>query len=389
MRYLAAFDKFKDCMGAAEACEAARAGLLAVQPSAVVETAPLTDGGEGFSTVLTNALGGRIEKVEVTGPLGERRTASVGFASMESLPAAALSALSLAPTSGELAIVEMAEASGLWCVPEALRDPWKTTSRGTGEMLAYAADRGARAILLGIGGSATCDLGLGALEALGLDCVSSEGLMQGIVPELWNAVEGFRGSPRRLPPLFVACDVENPLLGPNGAAAVFGPQKGLKAGDVPRMDAAMERVARRLLAHAGLAEDRLCVRSGGAAGGLGWSLGVILGAPFLSGFDLVWQLLDMEEKVERAEVVLTGEGRFDMSSLSGKGPGAIACRAAAKGRRAAVFAGVVDEAVSRYVASQGLRLELCAITPEGMEKNAALREGSQLLSRRIESFFRG
>lgn len=389
MRYLAAFDKFKDCMSAAEACEAARAGLLAADRTAVVELAPLSDGGEGFCTILTQALGGRLEQVEVTGPLGERRKAFVGFVGIATLPETARLLFSLAGAPGELAIVEMAEASGLWCVPEALRNPWKTTSRGTGEILGYAADRGARAILLGIGGSATCDLGLGALEALGLDCVVTNGSSHGVVPECWPQVDGFRGAPRRLPPLFVACDVENPLLGSSGAAAVFGPQKGLMVADVPRMDAALAQMGRRLLAHMGKSDDQLHLPFGGAAGGLGWSLRVVYDAPFLSGFDLVWRLLDMERKVARADVVLTGEGRFDKSSLSGKGPGEIVCRAAAQGKRAVVFAGMVDADVACCTTSHSPDVELCSITPKDMEKEMALRNGPQLLSRSVDAFFRG
>lgn len=388
MRYLVAFDKFKDCMSAERACEVAKTAILRASPSAEVETAPLTDGGEGFCRILTRAVGGRFETVSVTGPCGEARDASVGFVNIGSLPEQVRGTLELDTQSGELAVVEMAEASGLWCVPNDRRDPWKATSRGTGEMIAYAAKRGAKGILLGIGGSATCDLGLGALEALGLGCVAGSVSVHGIVPERWSALTDFRGEIMPLPPIYVACDVANPLLGAAGAAAVFGPQKGLMLSDVAHMDGEMERVGRILLHHFRSDENQLLAPSGGAAGGLGFGLRAALGVPFISGIELVWQWLDMKRRVVLADVVMTGEGRFDSSSLSGKGPGEIIRRAAISGKRAVLFAGSVDRAaIPLFDTRMGASVELCAITPECMSLADALKQGELLLADSVKSFF--
>jgi glycerate 2-kinase len=386
MRYLVAFDKFKDCMSAERACEVALRAILRVRPSAEVDAVLLTDGGEGFCGILTGAAGGRIESVEVTGPRGERREASVGFVNTEKLNADVLQMLG-AEKAGEIAVIETAQASGLWCVPEAMRDPWTATSRGTGEMIAYAARHGAKAIVIGIGGSATCDLGLGALEALGLGCVLRGKAERGILPQQWDALSGFDGGIAPLPPIVVACDVANPLTGPDGSAAVFGPQKGLKAADVAKMDAGMERVGRMLLTHFDCDESQLAAPSGGAAGGMGFGLRAACGARFVPGFDLVGRWLDLERKIGAADVVLTGEGRFDSSSLSGKGPAGIARRALDAGKRVVVMAGSVESAAARKLSANGGNVACVGIAPEGMPLAEALKSGETLLAEAVAGWF--
>jgi glycerate kinase len=384
MRFLLAFDKFKGCMSASEACAVAAKALEKAVPGAEVVLCPVSDGGEGFCEVLAGGGRGRLAEIAVTGPIGERRQASVGFVDADGLDAALLDVLEL-PRTGEIAVVEMAAASGLGCVPEARRNPWKATSRGTGEMLAFAAGEGASGIVLGIGGSATCDLGLGALEALGLSAVCSGKSVERFTPECFDSLEGFVGEPMKLPPVRVACDVTNPLCGPNGTAAVYGPQKGLRQADVARMDAGIRRAASLLVAHFHVDPGILATPGFGAAGGIGCGLAIACGARMTPGADLVWRWRGMDKLLRGADVVITGEGAYDATSASGKGPGEIVRRAAALGKKTLVLAGRVD---LKDVEKSGFgTATFRAITPPGMPQNEALARGGEFLAATIAELF--
>ena len=251
MRVLVAFDKFRDSLTAAEACRIAIDTLRAAHPDWTFDSAPLTDGGDGFASILTAAAGGTLTEAHVAGPYGEPRTAPIGLIPWGHLPAAARERLSLPSllATDTIAIVEMATCSGLTLVPPARRDPWRTTSYGTGQALAAASAHGAHAILLGVGGSATNDLGLGALAALGLHGRDAQGAeVFPPVPEIWSHIAAFAGHvPAAFPPLRLACDVTNPLLGPTGAATTFAPQKGLRAADLPQLATIYRRLLERLL----------------------------------------------------------------------------------------------------------------------------------------------
>lgn len=372
MRVLVAFDKFKDALRAGEACAAAADALAATHPDWVLDLCPLADGGDGFAEVLTRAAGGELRTARVSGPRGAPLDAVYGLVPVSRLASGVRELLGLpseapkAGPAGTLAVVEMAQASGLALLPPGDRDPWFATSRGTGELLRAAAAAGVEGILLGVGGSATHDVGLGALGALGLTCRDVEGRPVGEpVPRTWAAVAAVTAAvDPGLPPITVACDVTNPLMGTFGAASVFAPQKGLKPEDFTRLEYMTGRMAALLTTHAGK-HPLLCETPGaGAAGGLAFGLLCAAGARLAPGAELVARWLGLEARLAAADLVLTGEGRFDASSLDGKGPGDLVRRALAAGKRVHVFAGAVEGALP----GAGLH----SVTPAGQPLPAAL-----------------
>lgn len=366
MRVLVAFDKFKDALGAAEACAAAADALRAVQPDWRIDVCPLADGGDGFVDVLTRAAGGKFHRTQVTGPRGGQVEAAFGVAEV---PAAARDRV----TGRRVAIVEMAQASGLALLPPGQRDPWQASTRGTGELIRAAANAGVDGILLGVGGSATHDAGLGALTALGLRCHELDGRTVELpIPHAWAAVASVSGQfDAAIPPITVACDVTNPLMGTFGAASVFAPQKGLLAEDFTRLEYMTGRMAALLTTNAGK-HPLLCETPGaGAAGGLAFGLLCAADAKLAPGAELVGAWLGLDARLAAADLVLTGEGRFDESSLNGKGPGDMARRALAAGKRVHIFAGATSAALAGA--------ELHTITPAGQALPEALRSaGSNL-----------
>lgn len=386
-RVLLAFDKFKDALSAPAAVEAVASALRETRADWVLDPAPLADGGEGFCDILTTAAGGRFVPSTATGPRGEAVRSAFGLVRLERIPAAARARLAI-PTNGslgnraEVAVIEMASVSGLALLSSSQRDPWQTSALGTGELMRAAADAGAVAILLGVGGSATNDLGLGALAALGLQFRNTAGAaIRPPIPARWSEIASLAGEmPAQFPPVYIACDVTNPLLGPRGAAAVYGPQKGLKPEDHVRLEAESARLAELLCRHCGQPVALREVPGTGAAGGISFGLMTALGAKLLPGFDLVSDWLDLEAKLAAADIVVTGEGRFDESSLEGKGPGAVAARALALGKKVHVFAGQVT-------ASARPGLELHAITPAGTPLAQALREAPRNLAESARQVF--
>lgn len=377
MRCLVAFDKFKDCLTAREVCGIARNVLKEELPGAGVTEAPLTDGGEGFCGILTRAGRGRFESQVVRGPLGEEIDARLGYVSAAVLSDRTREIAEL-PATGEIALVEMAAAAGLEQVPPESRDPRQTSTRGVGELLARATADEAAAILLGVGGSATHDLGLGALGALGLRFLDESGeAIDEPRPAEWSRLVSLAGELSALPPLRIACDVENPLLGPRGAAAAFGPQKGLPAEEVENLDRETARVARLLAAHCGVGEEVLEVPGSGAAGGIACGLSIGCGARLIPGFSLTSSWLGLPEKLAEADVVLTGEGRFDATSLQGKGPGRIVEEADRAGKPAYLFAGSADPAAVREAETRFPALRILAFGRENLSLEENLRCGDQ------------
>jgi glycerate kinase len=391
MRVLLAFDKFKDSLSAPEACAITAAALQARHPDWKLDSCPLADGGEGFAAILTRAAGGESVTVSVTGPRGSPVDAAYGLVPLANIPAAARALLKIVPgPSGDhqpnreskienpqVAVIEMAAVSGLALLPDAQRDPWQTTTAGTGELIRAAAARGVAAIIVGVGGSATNDLGLGALGALGLDFLTANGTrLAPPVPADWPQITRLAGQvPAALPPVRIACDVTNPLLGARGAAAVYGPQKGLRPADLARLEHESARLGLMLCAHCGQPDTVMDTPGAGAAGGIAFGLMTAARARLLPGFDLVSAWLDLEARISAADLVITGEGRFDESSLSGKGPGAVAARALALGKPVRVFAGQVTTSAA---APAGLHLH--AITPAGLPLADALRTAPDLLA---------
>ena len=376
MRVLIAFDKFKDSISAQRACAIAADAVAREHPGWSADLCPLTDGGEGFTEILTGAAGGKVAEVAATGPRGGTVRAPLGIVSADRIPSEARIRLgsAAARSGGSVGVVEMASASGLALLGAGQRDPLRASSVGTGEMLSAAAKAGVQAILLGVGGSATHDLGLGALGALGLR-FGGEGSTElaSLVPADWPSLRRITGSVERLPPVLLACDVDNPLLGPRGALSVYGPQKGLDPSLAEGLEKETARVAGMLLGYFGKPASLLGHPGAGAAGGIAFGLMAGLGATLLPGFELVASWIDLDRRLREADIVLTGEGRFDDSSLSGKGPGAVARRALSLGLQVHVFAGAV--------AMRGKNPGILAhpVTPEGMALPEALEKAPGLL----------
>jgi glycerate kinase len=386
MRVLIAFDKFKDSMSAPMACDIASGAVASLQDRPEVDACPLADGGEGFAGILTRAAFGAETSVEVTGPRGDVVSAPYGIVDLSRIPEQAMALLgNAAKGSGTLALVEMAAASGLALLPLESRDPMRASSFGTGQAMRDAAAHKVRALLLGVGGSATHDLGLGALAALGLTFHDAEGsAIDPLAPADWPRIEGIRGSlPEGFPPILIACDVENPLLGARGALATYGPQKGLKAKDAIMLEGEGARIAALLCRQFGQPVDLTTRPGAGAAGGIAFGLMAAAGATLVPGYELVAAWLDLERRVQEADIVITGEGRFDDSSLQGKGPGAIARRALDLGKEVHVFAGEVR--ISAPVPG----LSTHAITPPGLPLEEALASAPGFLFGSVKRAFWG
>ncbi len=385
MRVLVAFDKFKNSISAPVACDIAAGAIASARAGWDCDRCPLSDGGEGFMEILTRSAGGTVFPAEADGPRGGRVAAAFGIVSNDRIPSGARARLGAAAAApgGSVGIVEMSAASGLALLEAGMRDPLRATTRGTGQLILAAAGSGAGAILLGVGGSATHDLGLGALGALGISYAGEAGEAIGsIIPADWPALRRITGRVSgRIPPILIACDVENPLLGPRGALAVYGPQKGLRPEEAPALEAQGARIAGMLCRHFGRPEDLASTPGAGAAGGIAFGLMAAAGATLLPGFDLVASWLRLDERLEAADAVVTGEGRFDESSLSGKGPGSLVRRALALGKPVHVFAGEVAVAVE----TPGLFTH--AVTPPGMALPEALSRTPALLSEAVRRAF--
>lgn len=391
MKVLIAFDKFKGSLSAAGACQAAIMACREAAPEFEIEEAPLTDGGEGFVELLTNAVGGEIRSMPVSGPLGKTVEAQWGLISLDKLSAGARNLLDL-PAQGRLAIVEMAQASGLQLISATERDPWRASTRGTGELIREAAAAQPAAILLGIGGSATHDLGLGALTALGLRGKTEAGTQPAIdeftlvEPQNWERLCGFSEAVQSdLPPILIASDVDNPLLGDRGAAAVFAPQKGLCPDDVVELETQTAQIAHLLCDNFGMGQEILSEAGSGAAGGIGAGFRIACGARIVSGFGLVRAWMDIDRKLEKADLIVTGEGTFDTSSLEGKGPGVLVGRAAAAGKKCLVLAGKIDlpEETKRQYSCR-----FYEISPRDWPLERVLAEGKTLLQDAIKQGIR-
>ena len=325
-RFLLAFDKFKDSMTAQEATRRAKLAILAKYPMAQIHEAPLTDGGEGFCEILSNTAGGSLETHQNCGPRFEQLDSLLGFVEAGKLPKAALAQLNLPESVSRIAVIEMAQAAGIQSVPVDARDARHTTTYGVGQQIQQALDGGAEAILLGVGGSATSDCGLGALEALGFQFFSeSDEPITELKPANFPEIARIErpASALDFPPIRIACDVNNPLLGPCGAAHVFGPQKGLKSEEIPAFDSEIGRIADLLCGACSVTAEALETPGAGAAGGIAAGLLVACGAQLVPGFSLVRAWLDLEKALAKADFLITGEGKWDRSSLDGKGPFAI------------------------------------------------------------------
>ena len=317
MRILVAPDKFKGTVTARQACDALTTGWSRIRPDDRLDVVPMADGGEGTMQALVDALGGRLVAASVAGPLGDEVKAEFG----------------LVPTpAGVLGVVEMARASGLQLLGGARRDPTRTSTRGTGELMLAAMEAGAERLLVCIGGSATNDGGAGMAEALGfrfLDTAGNE-ISPGGAGLLHLALIDATGTRPELATISVvgACDVDNPLTGPWGASAVYGPQKGASPDDVMVLDRALGHLA--AVAARDLGMSFKDVPGAGAAGGLGFGLLAFCRARLRPGVDVVMEAVELPRRIAGADLVITGEGSLDAQSLRGKTPAGVieACRLA-------------------------------------------------------------
>ncbi|MQS05883.1 glycerate kinase [Streptomyces alkaliphilus] len=311
-RILIAADKFKGSLTAEQVAERVRAGLLAERPDLVVESLPIADGGDG-TVEAALAAGFTAHRERVTGPLGAPVTARFAV-------------------RGDTAVIEMAEASGLRLLPNRTFAPLTAGTRGTGELIVAALDEGARTIVLGVGGSATTDGGAGMLQALGARLLDAGGkqLPPGGAALRDLARVDLSGLDTRLHAsrIILASDVDNPLTGPTGAAAVYGPQKGAGPADVAALDAALGVWARLLEEAAGARASGASGAPGaGAAGGMGFGALAGLGAVFRPGVEVMMDVLGFHSALARAELVITGEGSLDEQTLHGKAPAGVAAAA--------------------------------------------------------------
>lgn len=380
-RVLIALDKFKDAMGAAAACRVVAEAWREHLPDWVIDVCPWSDGGDGFAEVLTGACGGRWVAAEVHGPrTGMTVRAGLGLVPGTSVPEQVFDRDICPGLQGRklVGVVEMPLASGLALLDQELRNPWQTTTLGTGELMAAALREGADAILLGIGGSATNDVGLGALAALGMQAVDVDGQpVSPPIPAVWSSITGFHGHlSQNFPPIFIACDVSNPLLGPRGCTTVYGPQKGLLPEDTASMEHAVAHMAGLLCRHCGRDEVLALTPGAGAAGGIAFGLLCAAGARLVPGSTLVAAWLGLEEKLRAADVVVTGEGSFDATSLEGKGSGTLARKATELGKQVIILAGCIEDNL-KLPAGMSAR----AVTPPGTplaEALAATRDNLRL-----------
>lgn len=328
MHIVVAPQSLKGSLDAQEVGQAIAEGIRRVWPNADIRVVPVADGGEGTVQALVAATGGTVMRALVTGPLGEQVVASYGM---------------LGGDQSETAVIEMAAAAGLPLVPPGQRDPRKTTTRGVGEMMQAAMAAGAKRLLIGIGGSATNDGGAGMAQALGIKLLDDQGneLPAGGAALAHLARIDVTNLDRRLKDMEiqVASDVTNPLCGPEGATAVYGPQKGATPEMVRELDAALAHYGELLRRDVGA--DVMNAPGAGAAGGLGAGLLAFAHAELVPGAQLVLKTLDFANTVKGAALVFTAEGRLDSQTAFGKAVGAVAQAAKAAGAWVVALAGSV------------------------------------------------
>lgn len=328
MKTVIAIDSFKGSLSTFESGEAAAEGIKAVYLDAETVVIPIADGGEGTVSAIVSATGGELCRASVTGPLGERIIAEYGF-----IPETAT------------AIIEMSAAAGITLVPQDKRNPLYTTTRGVGELITDAIERGCRNFIMGIGGSATNDGGVGMLSSLGFEFLDKNGnpIEEGAIGlSRLCSIETDKVDERLAECRFrVACDVKNPLCGDLGCSRVYGPQKGADEKMIADMDSWLSGYAELTKSVAPNADATF--PGVGAAGGMGFALKYYLGATLDSGIELVMEATRLEEHIKDADIVITGEGRLDFQSAMGKAPVGVARLAKKHGKTVIAFSGAVTE----------------------------------------------
>ena len=356
MRVVIAPDSFKGSLSAWEVAQAVERGVKRAVPNCETVLVPLSDGGEGLVEALVEATEGTYHELQVKGPLGEPVWAKLGVLG-----------------DGETAVIEMAQASGLTLIPEEKRNPLLTTTYGTGELIRLALDLGCINLIIGLGGSATNDGGAGMAQALGvqlLDDVGEEVGLGGAELARLASID-ISGLDSRISEvkIQVACDVTNPLTGPQGASAVYGPQKGATPEMVEQLDKALANYAEVIRKDLGIDVEH--VPGAGAAGGLGAGLLAFLKGELVSGIELVLNTVNFRAEADTADLVFTGEGKFDAQSAYGKVPIGVARASKPKGVPVVVLAGSVA-------------LDIEAVHDEGITACFAIANGPMTLAESME-----
>ncbi len=366
LKYLVAPDKYKGSFDASVASEIIKEAIIEVDKSAEVFQLPLADGGEGTLTALSKIFGAKIEEVEVSDPLFRKIKSRIGFFE-------------------DKAIIEMAECSGLLLLKDEERNPLYTTTYGVGELIKYAISKKVKEIIIGIGGSATNDAGVGMLNSLGMKFLDENG--EELKPIGQNLVKikkiddsDFLKDVLKIK-FTVLCDVTNPLYGENGAAYVFAPQKGADENAVKLLDMGLRNFAN--VAKEYLGKDLSLSSGAGAAGGLGFALLAFLNAQYVSGIDYILSASNAEEHVKWADIIITGEGRFDRQSLSGKSTIGIARLGAKFSKMVIVISGSIDCPFEEY-SKEGIT-SIFSIVDMASSLDRCLKEAPRLLKETTKS----
>lgn len=371
MKIVIAPDSFKDSLSAQGVADAIALGLTGVWPDAQLVKCPMADGGEGTVESILAACEGQLRRTSVRGPLGTPVDAAWGW-----LP------------QSLTAIIEMAEASGLQLVAPGQRDACVSSTYGTGELIRAALDAGAQRVILAIGGSATNDGGAGAMQALGvklLDAREQTLAPGGLALAQLARIDLSELDPRLARVRFdIAADVNNPLCGPHGASVIFGPQKGASPSQVEQLDRALGHFADQCAQV--LKSDVRDEPGSGAAGGLGFAAKAFLGAQFKAGVEVVAELVGLSEAVKGADLVITGEGRFDAQTLRGKTPFGVARIARQHGVPVIVIAGTLGEGYQALY-EHGIDAAF-ALTSGPMTLEQACSEAPRLLAERASDIAR-
>ena len=332
MKVVVAIDSFKGSLTSIEAGMAAKEGILKAHPDADVIVKPLADGGEGTTDALITGLGGERIDLTVTGPFGTPVNAHYGYLAEKNT-----------------AIIEMAAAAGIILVKESEKNPLTATTYGVGEMILHAINKGIRNFIIGIGGSATNDGGIGMLKALGFTFLDKDGQDTGEGGQALAKVASVRLSDNAVLlsqcNFKIACDVTNPLCGFQGATYIYGPQKGVTSEMLPVLDAGMENYAK--VTSQTIGKDNMNASGAGAAGGLGFAFLSYLNGELTPGIQLILNAVHLEDEMKNADVVVTGEGRLDHQTAMGKAPVGVAKLGKKYGAKTVAFAGsVTKEAVA-------------------------------------------
>ena len=375
MKAVIAIDSFKGSLTSTEAGKAIADEIQKHFPKCSTEIIPIADGGEGMLTVMLNTIGGKTQHLTAHNPCMERIQTSYGISA-----------------DGSTAFIEMASISGLPLIRKEQQNPMETTTYGTGEIIRDALEKGCTRLIIGIGGSATNDAGSGMLQALGFKFLDKNQQPLGLGGKVLEKIAFI--STQKVHPItknahfIVACDVQNPFFGPNGAAAIYARQKGADDAMIEELDRGMQAFAQVILQETG--KDISMTPGSGAAGGMGGGLLAFLNAELRSGADLLLDLCQFETKIEEADIIITGEGRMDQQSLMGKIPGKILEAGKRKGIPVIAFAGsIADKEILESAGFKGLFTTKPDSMPleEAMKPDIAIQNIKSTVASSLESLF--